>query len=612
MREPVNPEPTARVALEEQFALMAGGSSAAKGKISALLAQHTGAVASEVAVSSAKGGTKQLLNRLGQSEVSKGKQVVIFLLDDVQHVGPSVAYVVDAVRGRNDARAPAGPVAFVAPSPSGLTVSALVVSRPTKVSEYLIALFSPAVSDPRASIKPVLPAGGALWLLMSNGETTYYDIDGIRYHFPTTIPNGQNVKSGDVVVTARTKGSSRPDAGAIFGVGRVGRRIPTPGGSHVYAYFDRFLRIDPPLDLDAFGNPRTNVNSIVALKPEWVEELFKTLGVERVDELPVPFTALTLEAIAAEVAARDLIFAEGLLTRVLAALRSGKHLMFTGAPGTGKTSLALAVATAASRAGLCAEPLLTTGTADWTSADTVGAYRLTQEQELKFHAGHVVSAIEDDRWLVIDELNRADIDKAIGQLFTALSGQAVVLPFDDRQDDEHVPISIVPPGELPPPHTVPRLISQNWRLLATLNDRDRDLLFDMSEALMRRFAVIEVEPPSSALWGSILAASGGTGHAPWDLALQEILKAPALQTRPLGAAVLLDCVRHLRQVAYLHEERGTALAAQASLQEALDLYLKPQLRTVGGSVTLNAKALLAAQAPVADIDAGGSSALPSP
>jgi len=38
--------------------------------------------------------------------------------------------------------------------------------------------------------------------------------------------------------------------------------------------------------------------------------------------------------------------------------------------------------------------------------------------------------------LVIDELNRADIDKAFGQLFTVLSGQSVQLPYTKDNNEE--------------------------------------------------------------------------------------------------------------------------------------------------------------------------------
>ena len=48
---------------------------------------------------------------------------------------------------------------------------------------------------------------------------------------------------------------------------------------------------------------------------------------------------------------------------------------------------------------------------------------------------------------------RADIDKAIGQLFTVLSGQSVVLPFVEDTDEGELNISIVPDGQRVPSNT---------------------------------------------------------------------------------------------------------------------------------------------------------------
>ena len=46
---------------------------------------------------------------------------------------------------------------------------------------------------------------------------------------------------------------------------------------------------------------------------------------------------------------------------------------------------------------------------------------------LRFRPGHVLSAIHGNEWLVLDEANRADMDKIFGGLLTWLSGQKVEL-----------------------------------------------------------------------------------------------------------------------------------------------------------------------------------------
>ena len=124
----------------------------------------------------------------------------------------------------------------------------------------------------------------------------------------------------------------------------------------------------------------------------------------------------------------DLELPASLVAELVAAVNAGRHIVLVGAPGTGKTSLALNLARAAARAGLCAGPLLTTATADWTTFDTVGGLVPAQDGTLRFAEGVALRALRENRWLVLDELNRADIDKAFGPLLTVLSGGPVDLP----------------------------------------------------------------------------------------------------------------------------------------------------------------------------------------
>jgi hypothetical protein len=159
----------------------------------------------------------------------------------------------------------------------------------------------------------------------------------------------------------------------------------------------------------------------------------------------------------------------------------------------------------AQRAMLCAGYLPTTATTEWTTYETIGGLQPTAEG-LIFRPGLFIDAIETGRWLVIDELNRSNFDRAFGQLFTVLSGQPVVLPFKRKGTPQ--PLSIVPAGVDPPPHTDVIRLPSKWRIVATMNVFDKNLLFEMSYALMRRFAFIEVGAPDDDAYRRLLSGPG--------------------------------------------------------------------------------------------------------
>ncbi|OYR40779.1 hypothetical protein DJ82_06720 [Halorubrum sp. Ib24] len=293
---------------------------------------------------------------------------------------------------------------------------------------------------------------------------------------------------------------------------------------------------------------------------------------------------------------------ETIIEQIQAALQAGDHIILTGPPGTGKTEIAdrAAQSLADQYPYLYSGAELTTATADWSTFDTVGGYMPTETGaddatgDLAFKPGIILNRLKDttngtqaNEPIIIDELNRADIDKAFGQLFTLLSGQSVQLPYT-RNNRE---IELLTNNQLegvPAAHQY--AVPNAWRIFATMNTYDKTSLYEMSYAFMRRFAFIRVPAPDLPhgddeqsydalmdIMDQYVAAWDGLD--PSEAQRRAVGRVwthtnHAVEDRAIGPAIVYDLL------AYITARHTSANELSTPLTEAVISYIFPQLEGV--------------------------------
>mgnify|MGYP001863434542 CR=1 FL=1 len=187
---------------------------------------------------------------------------------------------------------------------------------------------------------------------------------------------------------------------------------------------------------------------------------------------------------------------DDVLSEIVTGLVKG-NIILQGPPGTGKTTLAKIICEVFN-----VDYDEATAISDWTTYDTIGGLQPDfdgKNEILTGKNGCIVESIlhccntvvknehysgeKQASWLILDELNRCEIDKVFGELFTVFGSDSlsmqrfICLWYEKDENKKRI------------------YIPNRYRIIGAMNNIDKNFVYDISQGLSRRFTFIEILPP---------------------------------------------------------------------------------------------------------------------